>query len=231
MLVWHSRPRLWDYLPEMKSRQYRYTRNLPHIEKDDRPHFITFDAYQRWQLPPKARDLALAHCLHDNGSKMRLHVAVIMPDHVHLIFTPLRADNTEMFTFEEIVGAIKGASAHSINKALNRSGRVWRTNRLIMSFAATKALRKRFNMCATIPSEKVWSRELKITNGCGKRPSRPNCKTPQPRAAVPHDCRLNEPTLQLTMPLSTGGGRSAFHSGNAGERLYNIPHGRSFYSS
>ncbi|HEX7962714.1 MAG TPA: transposase [Terriglobales bacterium] len=56
---------------------------------------------------------------------MRLHVAVIMPDHVHLIFTPLRAENTEMFTFEDIVGAIKGASSHSINKALNRTGIVW----------------------------------------------------------------------------------------------------------
>lgn len=48
-----------------------------------------------------------------------------MPDHVHMIFTPLRDSNTEPFSFDEIVGAIKGASSHSINKALKRSGHVW----------------------------------------------------------------------------------------------------------
>jgi REP element-mobilizing transposase RayT len=137
--VWHSRPRLWDYAfliysffaakaagsKTVKTRRYNYRRNLPHIEKDDRPHFATFDTYRRWQLPPEARDLVLKHCLHENGSKMRLHVAVVMPDHVHMVFTPLRAENTEMFTFAEILGGIKGASAHSINKSLNRSGSVW----------------------------------------------------------------------------------------------------------
>ena len=93
----------WGFL---KTRKYNYRRNLPHIEKDDRPHFITFDTYQRWHLPPLARDIALRHCLHDNGSKMQLHVAVIMPDHVHLIFTPLRSETNETYSFEEIVGAI-----------------------------------------------------------------------------------------------------------------------------
>ena len=128
MLVWHSRPRLWDYslLKTVKARKYNYRRNLPHIEKDDRPHFATFDTYLRWQLPPEARDIVLKHCLHDNGSKMGLHVAVVMPDHVHLVFTPLRSEDTAMFSFAEILGSIKGASAHSINKALNREGRVWK---------------------------------------------------------------------------------------------------------
>jgi len=109
----------------LKSRKFIYRRNLPHIEKDERAHFITFDTYRRWQLPPVARDIVLRHCLHDNRSKMKLHVVVIMPDHVHLIFTPLRSEIGETYTFEEILGGIKGASAHSVNKALKRSGRVW----------------------------------------------------------------------------------------------------------
>ena len=109
----------------MKTRKYDYRRNLPHIEKSSRPHFITFDTYLRWELPPLARDLALKHCLHDNGTKMRLYIAVVMPDHVHMIFMPLEAEKHETFTFEEIVGAIKGASAHSVNKALQRLGTVW----------------------------------------------------------------------------------------------------------
>ena len=109
----------------MKPRKYDYRRNLPHIEKGGRAHFITFDTYLRWELPPLARDLVLEHCLHDNGTKMRLYVLVVMPDHVHMIFMPLETEKHETFTFEEIVGAIKGASSHSVNKALKRSGTVW----------------------------------------------------------------------------------------------------------
>jgi len=109
----------------MKVRKYDYRRNLPHIERSGRVHFITFGTYLRWELPPLARDLVLKHCLHDNGKRMQLHIAVVMPDHVHMIFTPLETANHETFSFEEIVGAIKGASAHSVNKALNRSGPVW----------------------------------------------------------------------------------------------------------
>ena len=113
------------YNLKIKPRKYRYRRNLPHIEKSGRAHFFTFDTYERWELPPLARDLVLQHCLHDNGKKMRLFIAVVMPDHVHLIFMPLEAENHETYTFEEIVGAIKGASSHSVNKALKRSGPVW----------------------------------------------------------------------------------------------------------
>jgi REP element-mobilizing transposase RayT len=109
----------------MKVRKYDYRRNLPHMERSGRIHFITFDTYLRWELPGTARDLVLKHCLHDNGSKMRLYIAVVMPDHVHMIFLPLENEQQETFSFEEIVGAIKGASSHSINKALKRSGTVW----------------------------------------------------------------------------------------------------------
>ena len=89
----------------MKPRKYLYRRNLPHIEKEDRPHFITFDTHLRWELPPAARDIVLKHCLHDHGSKMKLRVVVVMPDHVHLIFTPLRSETGEAYTFEKILGS------------------------------------------------------------------------------------------------------------------------------
>jgi len=109
----------------MKGRKYDYRRNLPHIERSGREHFITFDTYLRWELPPAARDIILKHCLHDNGSKMRLHIAVVMPDHVHMIFMPLEDAKGETYSFEEIIGAIKGASSHTVNKALRRRGTVW----------------------------------------------------------------------------------------------------------
>lgn len=68
---------------------------------------------------------SLSHCLHDNGSKVRVHAAVVTPDRVHMIFTPLRTLAGDPFTFEEILGAVKGASAHSVNSLLSRRGKVW----------------------------------------------------------------------------------------------------------
>ena len=118
----------------MKPRKYEYRRNLPHILKGDRPHFVTFITHQRWELPSAARDLVLKHCMHDDGVKLKVHAAVVMPDHVHMILTPLQTaqpgaavphQQIAYFTFEEIIGAIKGASAHSINRLLGRQGTVW----------------------------------------------------------------------------------------------------------
>jgi REP element-mobilizing transposase RayT len=68
----------------------------------------------------------LASCLHDNGTKFDLRVAVVMPDHVHMIFTPLiNREAMEVYSLAEIMDAVKGASAHKVNRALGRRGRVW----------------------------------------------------------------------------------------------------------
>jgi len=68
----------------------------------------------------------LQSCLHDNGSRYDLHVAVIMPDHVHLVLTPLiSSERKEVWSLPAILDAIKGASAHAINRALGQRGSVW----------------------------------------------------------------------------------------------------------
>jgi len=38
---------------------------------------------------------------------MRLHIAVVMPDHVHMIFIPLEDAKGETYSFEEISGQSK----------------------------------------------------------------------------------------------------------------------------
>jgi REP element-mobilizing transposase RayT len=48
-----------------------------------------------------------------------------MPDHVHLLFTALRDAEGWTFALPEILRAIKGSSARSINKLTARSGPVW----------------------------------------------------------------------------------------------------------
>jgi len=49
-----------------------------------------------------------------------------MPDHVHMIFTPLINQSAmEVYSLADIMDAVKGASAHMVNKTLGRKGRVW----------------------------------------------------------------------------------------------------------
>ena len=103
-----------------------YRRQLPHLQCDDKQHFVTFCTDRRWILSGHARSIVLECCLHDNGSRFDLRVAVVMPDHVHMIFTPLvNHEAMEVCSLAEVMDAIKGASAHRINKALGRRGRLW----------------------------------------------------------------------------------------------------------
>jgi REP element-mobilizing transposase RayT len=102
-----------------------YRRNLPHLQVEGKPLFVTFGTAGRWILPENVRSLVLEHCLHDHGSKLWMHAAVVMPDHVHLLFGALRDDTGSTFGLSEIMSGIKGASAHRINRTLGRKGSVW----------------------------------------------------------------------------------------------------------
>jgi len=105
-----------------------YRRRLPHLQRDYKPHFVTFCTYQRWILPELARDIVMDCCLHDREVTMTLHVCVVMPDHVHLIFTPrVDQERGEIWSLGNIMDRVKGASSHKINNALGRRGRVWQT--------------------------------------------------------------------------------------------------------
>src|SRR5690242_2557871 len=103
-----------------------YRRNLSHMQKDFTPHFITFVTKFRWILPPVARDVVLASCLHDHRRRYELYVAIVMPDHVHMILTPLiDSERGEVFSLARITQAIKSASARAINQKLRCTGAVW----------------------------------------------------------------------------------------------------------
>src|SRR6185369_5708272 len=119
--------------------KYRYRRRLPHLQKADTALFVTFCTGGRMILPELARDLVLAHCFREAGilavagegarptsaARMRLHAVVVMPDHVHLLLTPLRDENGWPFPLVDILQCLKSATAHRINRLLGISGPVW----------------------------------------------------------------------------------------------------------
>jgi hypothetical protein len=59
-------------------------RNLPHLSVPGATYFITFRA--KTELSPAARDVVFAAIVGRNQKNIELEAAVVMPDHVHLIF-------------------------------------------------------------------------------------------------------------------------------------------------
>jgi len=116
--------------PPAKPARTSYRRNLPHIQAEGKTFFVAFATYKRWQLPPSVRGIVLEHCLDDHGTKLIVHGVVVMPDHVHMVFMPLTDEAGDFFGLAEIMSAIKGASAHCVNKLLRRRGHVWQDESL-----------------------------------------------------------------------------------------------------
>jgi REP element-mobilizing transposase RayT len=100
-----------------------YQRHLPHYQTDFRSYFITFVTRERLVLPSIARDTVLRHIV--DCAMYYLHVAVVMPDHVHLIATPHCERGGFSLPIAPIVRRIKGASAREVNLALGRTGALW----------------------------------------------------------------------------------------------------------
>ena len=103
-----------------------YRRNLPHYQSDYKAHFVTFVTKDRRQLPEWARQIVLDSCTYGHDRKYNLRLAVVMPDHAHLILTPLTdVQRLRMFPLHEILQGIKSYSARRINEQLGRRGQVW----------------------------------------------------------------------------------------------------------
>jgi REP element-mobilizing transposase RayT len=108
------------------TRMYEYRRMLPHYQKAGRAVFVTFCKGNRGQLfTAEARDAILECCLKGNSDRFRLHAAVVMPEHVHLLLTPLCDQEGWPHGLPAILKSLKGASARAVNKLLSTSGPVW----------------------------------------------------------------------------------------------------------
>jgi REP element-mobilizing transposase RayT len=102
-----------------------YRRNLPHLEKDGASYYVSFSTRKHFFLPEEARTPIFEHCLFENGRKIQMHAFVVMPDHVHMLFTPLLDQEGRPHALAKTMNGIKGASSHSVNKLLHRRGVLW----------------------------------------------------------------------------------------------------------
>ncbi|MGH9532505.1 MAG: REP-associated tyrosine transposase, partial [Terriglobales bacterium] len=123
--------------------KYDYRRKLPHLQKDNRPVFVSFNSHRRWVLPESVRGLVLDCCVRWNEVTMDLHVAVVMPDHVHVIFTPRVDPEKTTYSLMQIMHAIKGSSARAVNQALHRRGPVWQKEWFDHVLRSSESLREK----------------------------------------------------------------------------------------
>jgi putative transposase len=80
-----------------------------------------------------------------------------MPDHVHTIFTPLVDQlRSEVVSLASISKAIKGASAHLINRRLNRTGTVWQEESFDHGLRSSEGLDAKVESILNNPRRLGW---------------------------------------------------------------------------
>lgn len=134
-------------------------------------------------LPDAAKSLVLNHCLYDDGKRYTLHAVVVLGTHVHMLLTPL-PDGVASFRLATIMGGIKGASVHSVNKLLKRSGSLWQDesfDHMIRSEEdfADKLLYIQMNAVET------GARRPEDIRGTGEKGCRNQCQKERKRLAIP----------------------------------------------
>jgi REP element-mobilizing transposase RayT len=69
---------------------------------------------------PSIAEIVQNALLHFDGERYRLHAWCVMPNHVHVLLTPLEGS-----FLSAIVHSWKSFTAHAINKLTGRRGRLW----------------------------------------------------------------------------------------------------------
>ncbi len=124
-------PAVSGILPGTCAGDAHYTkRRLPHYERPQGIYHITFSTRDRRVLSPAARDILLNAVVHFDRVRYDLFAAVVMPDHVHILFQPWvksrdAQDNAVYWPLADLMHSVKSFTANAINKADGTQGQVW----------------------------------------------------------------------------------------------------------
>jgi len=118
-----SLPELRSFAKEDLQAVAFFRRKLPHWELDGSTYFVTFRV--RKALGQTLQNHTLASVVEEalwfwHGERYYLDAYVIMPDHVHLLLTPVAARS-----LAKILQGLKGFTARQINGCLGRKGAFW----------------------------------------------------------------------------------------------------------
>jgi|WetSurSiteA1Bulk_404760.scaffolds.fasta_scaffold124894_1 putative transposase len=104
-------------------------RNLPHWQDPGRIYFLTWRCTEEKILTPEERTIVLEAIRFWDNRKWSIHVAAVMPDHVHTLTKPLPDGAEGTFDLGEILHSVKSFSAHKINQLRGIEGPIWQDER------------------------------------------------------------------------------------------------------
>jgi non-canonical purine NTP pyrophosphatase (RdgB/HAM1 family) len=147
---------------------------LPHWERVGSTYFITFRVL-RGELSPAERDIVLRACLHWHNIRAIIHLVVVMPDHVHMIFTPLpKTDGWH--TLSELMHSITTFTSRTINAARGTAGTLWQPEYFDRLLRHADELREKWRYTLENPVRKGLVKEwfeYQWTSGGAIREDRP----------------------------------------------------------
>lgn len=94
-------------------------RRLPHWELAGATYFVTFRLLEGVLSDRECR-IVLDHLIAGDGRFYTLEVAMVMPDHVHLLLRPKPA-----YSLSRVMKGIKGVSSRLVNQSRGAGGTVW----------------------------------------------------------------------------------------------------------
>ncbi len=97
---------------------------LPHWESGGSTYLLTIRV-QTGELSTDERTLVLDACRHWDQQRMCLHAAVVMPDHVHLLCTPLKRNADAWWSVADLLHSVKSLTSHELNKRRGSAGSIW----------------------------------------------------------------------------------------------------------
>jgi valyl-tRNA synthetase len=176
----------------VKDELVRHRRNLPHWQIGGSTYFVTF-RLQKGELSHNERRIVADAALHWHGKRIRLHLATVMPDHVHLILQPLQKEDSTWYSLQELMHGIKGYAAHEIQKHRKSSGVLWQDEYFDRIIRDDSEYNEKWNY--------VWTNSVKagLVNSAEEYPFtvRPDqdgdSHGRDARATEPRDARATEP--------------------------------------
>jgi REP element-mobilizing transposase RayT len=103
-------------------------RLLPHWELGGSTYFVTYRCADGVVLRDVDQSIVIENWRNWHGQRYLLHAAVAMPDHVHVLITPLACERGWV-RLSKIMQTNKGFSSREINKCRGRTGSVWHEER------------------------------------------------------------------------------------------------------
>jgi REP-associated tyrosine transposase len=104
-------------------------RKLPHWQNPGSVYFITWNCKKHHILTESERSIVLQTVRFWDQRLWLLYVAVVMPDHIHLLAQPLPAQQEEYINLGKIIKSIKSYSTRQINQLCGQKGSIWQPER------------------------------------------------------------------------------------------------------